>query len=133
MALFSVRDLTHWAAWGDFLLIWKHKYSLPAKGNFFVLCNSTGTIVSVVFNGVKKVVVDVSWTLWFYLRGVAREWMSSVFEVLFLFWFLVMSLLSSWNDMDVPVELLTGDAWAAEDDKAGFLNVGMDCFGRLHL
>ena len=42
-----------------------------------------------------------------------------------------MSLLSSWDDTDVPVELLADYAWAAEDDKTGFLNVGVDCFGRL--
>ena len=53
MALFSIRDLTHWEAWGDLLFIWKHKYSLPAGGNYFVLCNSTGAIGSVAFNGVK--------------------------------------------------------------------------------
>ena len=28
--------------------------------------------------------------------------------------------------MDVPVELLADDAWSAVDDKAGFLNVGVD-------
>ena len=31
--------------------------------------------------------------------------------------------------MDVPVELLADDAWVAEYDKTGFLNVGVDCFG----
>ena len=34
LALFSIHDLTHWAAWGDLLFIWKHKYSLPAGGVF---------------------------------------------------------------------------------------------------
>ena len=34
--------------------------------------------------------------------------------------------------MDVPAKLLTGDACAAEDDKTGFLNVGVDCFCRLY-
>ena len=34
--------------------------------------------------------------------------------------------------MDVPVELLADDAWAAEYDKTGFFNVGVDCFGRLY-
>ena len=61
-----------------------------------------------------------------------HEWMSSVFEILFLFWFLLISLLSSWDDMDVPVELLSDDSWAAEYDKTGLLNVGVDCFGRLY-
>ena len=63
MALLSIRDLTHCAAWGDLLLIRKHKYYLPAGGNCFVLFNSTGTIGSVVFNGVKLLVLDVAWTL----------------------------------------------------------------------
>ena len=66
-------------------------------------------------------------------RGVTHEGMWSVFEVLFLFWFVVMYLLSSWDEMNVPVELLADDAWAAEDDKTGFLNVGVDCFGQLYL
>ena len=48
----------------------------------------------------------------------------------FDFW--VMSLLSSWDKMDVPDKLLADDVWAAEDDKTGFLNVGVGCFGRLH-
>ena len=30
--------------------------------------------------------------------------------------------------MDVPVKLLADDAWAAEDDKTGFLSVGVDSF-----
>ena len=58
--------------------------------------------------------------------------MSSIFEVLFLFWFVVMSLLSRLDEMDVPVKLLADDAWAAEDDKKGFLNVGVDCFHQLY-
>ena len=58
--------------------------------------------------------------------------MSSVFEMLFLFWFVVIYLLSSWDKMDVPVKLLAYYAWAAEDDKTGFLNVGVDCFGLLY-
>ena len=63
MALSSSRGLTHGAAWGDLLLIYKHKYSLSDGGNCFVLCNSTGTIGSVVFNGVKLGGVYVAWTL----------------------------------------------------------------------
>ena len=63
MALFNTLDLTHWAEWGDLLLIWKHKHYLPTGGNLVVLCNSTGAIGSVVFNGVKLGGVDVAWTL----------------------------------------------------------------------
>ena len=57
--------------------------------------------------------------------------MSSVFEGLFLFWLLVMSLLSSWEEIDVRVGLLADDVQEAEDDKTGFLSVGMDTFDRL--
>ena len=61
------------------------------------------------------------------------EWMSFVFEVLFMFWFLVMSLLSSWDEMDVHVELLEDDVWEYEDGKTGFLSVGVDIFDQLFL
>ena len=44
-----------------------------------------------------------------------------------------MSLLSSWDQLDVSVELLADDAWAAEDYKTDFLNVGVDCFGWLYV
>ena len=50
-----------------------------------------------------------------------------------LFWFVVMSLLSSWDEMDVCVKLLADDVWAAEDNKTGFLSVGVDSFDRLYL
>ena len=59
--------------------------------------------------------------------------MSSVFKLLFLVWFVVIYLLSSCDEMDVPVKLLADDACAAEDDKTGFLNVGVDCFSQLYL
>ena len=52
--------------------------------------------------------------------------MSSLCEVLFLFWSIVMYLLSRWDDMDGGIELLAYDVWAAEDDKTGFLSVGVD-------
>ena len=42
-----------------------------------------------------------------------------------------MSLLSCWDDMDVPVELLADDTWSAEDDKTCVLNVVVDFFGQL--
>ena len=44
-----------------------------------------------------------------------------------------MSLLSSWDEMDVPVELLAYNVWSAEDYKTGFLSVGVDIFDRLYL
>ena len=30
--------------------------------------------------------------------------------------------------MDVPVKLIAEDVWVAEDDKTGFLSVGVDSF-----
>ena len=48
--------------------------------------------------------------------------------MLLLFWLVVMSLLSSWDEMDVGVELLAYDVWAAEDVKTCFLSVGVDIF-----
>ena len=44
-----------------------------------------------------------------------------------------MYLLSSWYEMDVCVELLADDVWAAEDDKTGFLSFGVDSFDWLYL
>ena len=132
MALFVIRDFTHWASWEYLPLIWKQKYYLPAGGNCFVVCNSTGSIGSVAFNGVKRVFVNVSWTLYFF-RRVTHEWMSSIVEVLFLFWFLVISLLSSFEDMGFHVELLADDVWEAEDDKPDFLSVGVDIFDQFFL
>ena len=44
-----------------------------------------------------------------------------------------MSILSSWDKMDVPVELLADYAWASGYDKAGLLNVGVDYFVQLYL
>ena len=44
-----------------------------------------------------------------------------------------MSILSSWDDMDVCVKLLAYDVWSAEDDKTGFLSVRVDSFDQLYL
>ena len=44
-----------------------------------------------------------------------------------------MSLLSSWDDIDVGVELLADDVWEAEDDKTGFLSVVVDVSDRFYL
>ena len=65
--------------------------------------------------------------------GITHEWMSSAFEVFFSYWFLVLSLLSSWYDMNVCDELLEGDVWASEYNKPGFLSFGVDIFDRLYL
>ena len=35
--------------------------------------------------------------------------------------------------MDVCVELLAYNVWAAEDDKTGFLSVGVDIFDQIYL
>ena len=92
------------------------------------MCKLTDAICSLAFNVVKLMVVDISWTLWFCFRGVTHEWMSSIFEVFFLFLFLVMSLLSSLDEIDVRVGLLSDYLWEAEDDKTGFLSVGFNSF-----
>ena len=39
-----------------------------------------------------------------------------------------MSLLSSWYEMDIRVELLADDVWEFEDDKTGFSIVGVGSF-----
>ena len=44
-----------------------------------------------------------------------------------------MSLISSWDEMDVCVKLLADDVWAAEYDKTDFLIFGVDSFERLYL
>ena len=43
------------------------------------------------------------------------------------------SLLSSWDEIDVCVELLADDVSAAENDKTVFLSVGVDIFYQLYL
>ena len=60
MTFFNTLDLTHWAACGDLLSAWKHKYYLPSGGNCVVFGNSTGKIGKVVINGVKRGGVDVA-------------------------------------------------------------------------
>ena len=47
--------------------------------------------------------------------------------------FVVMSLWSSLDEMDVLVELLADDIWSAKDDKTCFLSDGVDIFDRLYL
>ena len=96
------------------------------------MCNSTVEIGSVVFNGVKQVVADVEWTLHFFPVVLHMSGCHLYLRCCACFDFVVMSLLSSWDDMDVPVELLADDSWAAKDDKTGFLNVGVDCFSWLY-
>ena len=59
--------------------------------------------------------------------------MSSIFDILFLFWLVVMCLLSSLDEIGVRVELLAGDVWESEDDKTGFLIVGVYSFNQLCL
>ena len=48
--------LTHWAAWYYFLFIRKHKYFLPVRNNWVVVCNLTDVRYSVSFNGIKWLV-----------------------------------------------------------------------------
>ena len=63
-----------------------------------------------------------------FFRCVTHEWMSSVFEVLFFFLLVSFSVLSSWDEIDVCVELLADDVWAAEYDKTVFLSVEVNSF-----
>ena len=44
-----------------------------------------------------------------------------------------MSLLSSWDEIYVRVELLSDDIWEAEDNKTVFLSIGFDIFNQLFL
>ena len=73
MSLFNTLDLTHWAAWGDFLLTWKHKYYLPTGGNCVVFGDSTGTRGKVLINGVKPGGVNVAWTLIFCFQDNSKS------------------------------------------------------------
>ena len=50
-----------------------------------------------------------------------------------VFWISVLSSFSNWDDIIVRVKLLVYDVWFAEDDKTGFLSVGVDIFDRLYL
>ena len=52
--------------------------------------------------------------------------------MLLLFWFVVISLLSRWDDMNGGIELLADGVWAAEYDKTGFLSVGVDISDQLY-
>ena len=49
------------------------------------------------------------WHKHFFFCGVTHDCMSSVFEMLFLFLLVVMSLLSILGDTDVRVKLLADD------------------------
>ena len=128
MALFNIRDLTHWSAWGYLLSTWKQKYSLPTGGNYVVFSNLTGGRGKVVINGVKRGDVDVAWTLIFCFQGVTQEWISSVFEMSVVFWITVLPLFSSWYDIVIRVLLVVYDVWFAEDDNTGFVSFGPEVF-----
>ena len=102
------------------------------EGNLVVVCNLIDAVCSVAFNGVKLVVADVAWTMYFF-HGVTHDWMSSVFDVLFLFLLVIICLLSNLDDIDVRVELLADDWWETEVYKTGFFSVGVDNFYQLFL
>ena len=44
-----------------------------------------------------------------------------------------MSLWSSWDEMDISIKLLTDNVWTVEDDKTGFLSVGVDSLDQIYL
>ena len=72
MTFFNTLDLTHWAAWGDLLSTWKHKYYLPSGGNCVVFGNSTGGRGKVVINRVKRGVY--MWPEhWYYVSEVLHR------------------------------------------------------------
>ena len=133
MDLFNTLDLTHWLAWGDLLLTWKHKYYLPTGCNYVAFVKSKGARGKVVINGVKRGGLDVAWTLIFCFRGVIQEWISSVFKISDVFLISVLSLFSSWDDIIVCYKLVVYDVWFSEDDNTGFLSVGVDIFDLLYL
>ena len=54
--------------------------------------------------------------------------MPSIFDTSFLFWLVVICLLSSLDEIDVCVKLLADYIWETEYDKTGFLSVGLDNF-----
>ena len=132
MALFGIRDWTQWAAWVDLLFIWKQKYSLPTGGNCFVLCNSTDAIGSVVINGVKRGGVDVAWTLWFFLW--CYTWVDVIHiwgVVLVLIYSAVFIIKVRWDGFSC--QIVCRWCMISEEDKTGFLTVGVDIFDRLYL
>ena len=75
----------------------------------------------------------MAWKIIFCVRGVALDWISSVFEIFTVFWMEVLSLCWSWWDIIFRVELVVYDVWFAEDDNTGFLSVGLDIFDRFYL
>ena len=53
--------------------------------------------------------------------------------MLFLLWLVLMCSLSSLDEIDGCVGLLVYDVWETEDDKTGFLSVGVDIFNLFSL
>ena len=97
------------------------------------MCNTTKKNYSVQATSKTTNLTPFEWYTVIFFRGVTHEWMSSDFEVLLLFLFVVMSLLWSWDEIDVCVKLLTDDVWEVEDDKTGFLSIEVDSFDQLFL
>ena len=64
---------------------------------------------------------------------VTHDMMLPLFDMLFLFWLVVMCLLSSLDEIDVRVELLADDVREADDDKWGLLSVEVDSFDWLFM
>ena len=50
-----------------------------------------------------------------------------------VFWIALLSPLSSWDDMIVRVKLLVYGVWVDEEEKTGFLSVGVNIFDQLYL
>ena len=52
---------------------------------------------------------------------------------MFLFWLVIISLLSILDEIDICYKLLVDDVWEAEYDNTGFFSVGVDSFDQLFL
>ena len=49
-----------------------------------------------------------------------------------VFWIVVLSLFSSWDDIIVYDKLFVYDVWFSGDDNTAFLSVGLDIFDQLY-
>ena len=118
MTLFYTLDFTRWAAWGDLLSTWKHKYSLPSGGKCVVFGNATGKRGKLVINGVKRGGIVGAWTLIFCFRGVTQEWTSSVFEMSNVFWMEVLSSTRRSSDLSgVQVTNITDQRYQVQHSR----------------
>ena len=86
-----------------------------------------------MINGVKQGGVDVASTLILCFWGVTHEWISYVFNISDVFWTVIVSSFSSWDDIKVYDKLVVYDIWFSEDDNIDFLSDEVVIFDRLYL